>query len=102
MLVFNNVILYNEGRKGRQYKSGKVKEMRKINKTEVRKHEEYLDCWAISERINNGKNGNPRYSVMVFIGGTYMGSYNIDSYNINEDYKRVIKEVYHNSWRSIK
>ena len=93
MLVYNNVIVYNEGRKGRQGMSDKVKEMRKVNKTEVRKQEEYLGYWAISERVNNGKNGNPRYNVMVFIGGTYMGSYNIDSYNINEDYKRVIREV---------
>jgi hypothetical protein len=55
--------------------------MRKVNKRNVIMHVEN-DYKYIIERINNDKNGNPRYNLMVFESDYYLESYNIQAYNV--------------------
>lgn len=47
----------------------------------------------IYERIKNDVNGNPRYEVSIFDGGYHKGTYNIVSYNIEEDISYLIKSL---------
>lgn len=71
--------------------------MRKVNKRNVTMHVEN-DYKYIIERINNDKNGNPRYNLMVFENGYYLESYNIQAYNDIQ----VIEKYKKNAWYSFK
>ena len=47
----------------------------------------------VYERIKNDVNGNPRYEVSIFDGGRHKGTYNIVTYNVEEDIKNLLETL---------
>lgn len=63
-------------------KTKKFKEMLAIEKYTV-----------VYERIKNDVSGNPRYEVTVFEDMHHKGTYNITSYSVEEDIRKLIESL---------